>query len=191
MTFPTNLPEIRKAPKGKRWVYRGAGWTANSVLYAWINTGRSEAWNYSEYTSNASGVGHLHYAELVDDDRQTLEDKIELAKSMIGKKFMTESKTYKVNGWSITNEACIVKHSGLVCDSVKENGVCVYFTTESKHQIPVDYKDLKEVVEPDHLEYSLNSMYDAKVYKDRIVVGCQTFPISILEDLLALHKELK
>jgi hypothetical protein len=40
------------------------------------------------------------------------------------------------------------------------------------------------------IKVKLNSKYDAIVSKDSIVVGCQIFPISILDDLVKAKDEL-
>ena len=40
-------------------------------------------------------------------------------------------------------------------------------------------------------EVRLNDAYTAKVYKDKIVVGCSTFPPSIIEALGAAHRALR
>lgn len=49
-----------------------------------------------------------------------------------------------------------------------------------------------EIVEkrPQKVEVCLNSEYSAEVYKDKIVVGCQTFDPSIIEKLAKAHKSL-
>ena len=43
---------------------------------------------------------------------------------------------------------------------------------------------------PDFSEVVLNKEYTAKVYKDKIVVGCQTFPVFIIDDLVLALKEM-
>jgi hypothetical protein len=48
-----------------------------------------------------------------------------------------------------------------------------------------------EVVEkPNEIEVKLNESYNATVREDTIRVGCQTFPISIIDDLVKAKKEL-
>lgn len=44
-------------------------------------------------------------------------------------------------------------------------------------------KDFSDVLPPDAVIIKLNNEYDATVSKDGIKVGCQTFPLSIVEDL--------
>jgi len=43
---------------------------------------------------------------------------------------------------------------------------------------------------PTEYDVKLNSEYTAKVTKDTIEVGCQTFPVSILKDLREAHNKL-
>jgi len=43
---------------------------------------------------------------------------------------------------------------------------------------------------PKNKDLTLNDEYNATVYMDKVVVGCQTFPAQTLYDLVALHKEL-
>jgi hypothetical protein len=43
---------------------------------------------------------------------------------------------------------------------------------------------------PKSKDLTLNEQYNASVYVDKVVVGCQTFPAQTLYDLVALHKEL-
>ena len=44
---------------------------------------------------------------------------------------------------------------------------------------------------PRSIKLRLSDDYDAQVFKDKIVVGCQTFPISAVEAILRASKELQ
>tara|TARA_R110000868_G_scaffold217413_1_gene467486 strand:- start:633 stop:1034 length:402 start_codon:yes stop_codon:yes gene_type:complete len=55
----------------------------------------------------------------------------------------------------------------------------------------ISMDDLFEMqLKPDFSEVKLNSEYSAKVYKDKIVVGCQTFSVGIIDDLVLALKEI-
>lgn len=61
--------------------------------------------------------------------------------------------------------------------------------------VEIDWPDKEntiypELPKPKFVEVKLNSDYTAKVYKDKIEVGCQTFPISVLETLNETVKSL-
>ena len=44
---------------------------------------------------------------------------------------------------------------------------------------------------PRSIKLRLSAGYDAQVFKDKIVVGCQTFPIGVVEAILRASKELQ
>lgn len=44
---------------------------------------------------------------------------------------------------------------------------------------------------PDYIEVPLNEKYTAKVTKTEIAVGCQTFPIDILQKLVQAHNQIE
>jgi hypothetical protein len=46
-------------------------------------------------------------------------------------------------------------------------------------------------IKPSEIKVPLNSEYDAKVRKDTVTVGCQTFPYSKIEEILEAHKSLQ
>lgn len=49
----------------------------------------------------------------------------------------------------------------------------------------------KEVpLKPTEIKVRLNTEYSANVRKDQVTVGCQTFPFSKIEEIIAAHKEL-
>jgi len=193
MKLPDNLPPLKKAPNGKQWVYRGTGWMAKDAYYAFLPRRHADGWDYAatEYGSNASGVYDYHYVELVDVSPSTLEGKIALAKEMVGKSYRIYNLTATVKSWHVINVIDHTTNSHLVANEVENNDVCVYVKDDHNREIPVGNPDYVLVVDPLYYSFELNSTYTAKVYKEKIEVGCQEFPISILEDLLKLHKNFK
>jgi hypothetical protein len=71
-------------------------------------------------------------------------------------------------------------------NSIKEHGFCVVISCEKAWYYP-----LSHVIEikKERVKVSLNPKYDAYVSDKEITVGCQTFPIEILEQLQKALKE--
>jgi hypothetical protein len=70
----------------------------------------------------------------------------------------------------------------------KTRGYCVYIISKNgKYSNP--YKAV-EVVQ-DFVDIVLNDQYSAKVYKDKVVVGCQTFTMDKVKEILDAGNKLK
>jgi len=120
----------------------------------------------------------------------SIEEQIELAKSYVGKRVTYNSiiiTTGQVKSWSIRGgeefKDFFISPSphSLVSMEIKETGFCVCLNMASGAAIPIRMVSL--VVEPEFYEVKLNNNFKAKVYKDKIEVGCQTFPIAVLKDM--------
>lgn len=193
MKLPSKFPPLKEAPKGFRWADRGRGWTSNTskTEIAFINAEiQNDEWEY--YVNGATaGFDSYHYVELEAITRPSLEDQIDLAKEMVGKKYSWNGgREVTIKSWHVTNSPSHKNHGGLVVDEVLEFGVSVYLLTNENSQFPVLNKDLVEYVAPLYKEVRINASYSAKVYKDKIEVGCQTFDIDILEDLIKASREI-
>ena len=121
-----------------------------------------------------------------------MEEQVKLAKSYIGKTVSSVKdgvithKVEKVNVVLSIKEAMKLKIcSILVQDEIQNKGYAVVVSDDIL-AYPVELVKLtaksKEVV--------LNESYTAKVYSDKIEVGCQTFPISILDELIEARNSL-
>lgn len=196
MKFPEHLPQLKEAPKGYEWVYRGTQWVNTKEAYiAFINIVGEDVWYYTEDKKRANGY-NFHYAELVECEcgvvLNTLEEQIAFAKSAVGKTFTyNNGKPFVIKDWDVSRNKGDSLHSVSVWSEIDKNGICVYLLGEDKTRTPVLNKHLKEYKKPEFLELKLNDSYTAKVYDGKVEVGCQTFPISILGELLNLHKQLK
>lgn len=193
MQFPKNFPNIRHAPQGYSWVYRGYKWESFTKSHIAYITDEEDWWSYSSEPQLAGGH-KLHYAELVKDGPVilTTDEKITLAKSMVGKTYTWNGGTpFLITGWNISKDDKDTKISVCVWNDIKDNGISVYVIGKNMTSSPVTDNRLKEVVTPKFLELKLNDTYTAKVYEDKVEVGCQTFDIHVLADLLLLHKQLK
>jgi hypothetical protein len=122
----------------------------------------------------------------------SMEEQVKLAKSYIGKTVSSVKdgvithKVEKVNVVLSIKEAMKLKIcSILVQDEIQNKGYAVVVSDDIL-AYPVELVKLtaksKEVV--------LNESYTAKVYSDKIEVGCQTFPISILDELIEARNSL-
>jgi hypothetical protein len=59
---------------------------------------------------------------------------------------------------------------------------------EKKYRFPAQYLKLIEK-KPTPAIVKLNENYKAEIYKDKVVVGCQEFPISVIDKLVIAHNK--
>lgn len=109
------------------------------------------------------------YFELVEE---SFEDKIVKAYKLIGETVM-----YKV----ITTEE--FKHFTIRYIKIHENSIRLYNIDDNF----IHYSSV--VTPPESITVELNKEYKAIVTKDTIQVGCQTFPISIIDELVKARKQ--
>lgn len=69
----------------------------------------------------------------------------------------------------------------IITAAAQEDGVTVEFS---------DLKNFDSYLKPQFVEVALNQEHTAKVYKNKIVVGCQTFPVSVADALVAAVKQI-
>jgi hypothetical protein len=189
MKIPTYLPSIKEPRKGYKWVYRGQGWENNSTKANYATHSDTYGWSYYD-NNHPLGLSHKHYVELVKD-HSSLEEQIVLAKAMVGKTYKWRNdEPMVIESWHVTNSASHCDHGAMVVQEVISNDVCVYVVANYA-QYPVTNQDLVEIIKPEFYELKLNKDYTAKVYEGKFTVGCQTFPISVLGELLNLHKKHK
>lgn len=117
----------------------------------------------------------------------SLPDQIKKAKALVGKR--VKELGGKVDGFGVyvNGGPETGQESYRVKQYAKEHGICVYvyddlFTVE----VVAVEEDPAKVV-----EVKLNASYTASVSRDGIKVGCQTFPLSILDALNKAAKETK
>lgn len=192
MKLPNNLPPLKKAPKGYEWTYRGTNWNSgqNSLTeIAFVDPSvKGNDWMYYE-KGGSCGFEEYHYVELTPIIRPSLEEQINLAKSMVGKTFLYKHEgKVTIEHWAISNEFSHLNHGIMVNDEINDFGVSIYVIDEYESQYPVLCGHLSEHI--NCIEVKLNETYNAKIYMDKIQVGCQTFPITILDELLKAHNKL-
>jgi hypothetical protein len=131
---------------------------------------------------------YASYFSLVKN--RSMEEKLEIAKSYIGKtvKIKTNTTKFTVKKVNIVldhHDAELLKvGSMVVLEEISNVGYAVVVSDDS-----VAYPVLS--VEPvEEVEVRLKNNYSAIVSKDTIKVGCQTFPSSILEELMTAYKSL-
>lgn len=92
-------------------------------------------------------------------------------------------------GIATTSSVIYKGYSEAVIERLENDGVdfCVFYIANSgSNTFPVKDATIYDVV-----EVELNSQYKANVSKDTIVVGCQTFPVSILDKLNEAYAKVK
>jgi hypothetical protein len=122
----------------------------------------------------------------VDDSPMSLEQQLVAAKALVGKRVKDKdgsTDTIQRVGIEIDDNPTT---SLLVNHETKKNGFCVYVVGEL---YTVPFNTIVEVL-PNTIEVRLNETYKATVSKDSIEVGCQTFPIDILDKLVEARNAL-
>jgi len=134
---------------------------------------------------------YSEYFELAKE--MTIEDQITFANTLIGKKSLKSIHTSIYLDWIpvgiriYTGNCNYEDSSGSVMEYMKTHDVCVALIDENNYKsYPV------ALIEPpvESVTVKLNDVYTVEVTKNSITVGCQTFPVSILEDLIKAHKQL-
>ena len=127
------------------------------------------------------------YFELVDEYSTNLLEKLNIAKSYIGK-----SVTYLSGGNSltiqkvelVTLESELKNYSTHIESQFRKDGYAVVMIGNGGS---IAFENIVKIVEKSS-KLVLNKEYTAIVYKDRVEVGCQTFPISVVENILKLSE---
>lgn len=130
---------------------------------------------------NASGktLGMYPFRFRVYNQTLTVKEQILLAQSYVGKTVVDiNAKWDKMNitGWDLIPMG--KDSSATVEEEAKIHGFCVAVKS-TNYIVPV----LSVMLSPTEIRVKLNAKYDAIVARDGITVGCQTFPVTILNDL--------
>lgn len=118
----------------------------------------------------------------------TIDELVKKAKSLVGKSCIDSTDGDKFNPTTIkiaVDETQAGKLSIRSQDSFRKNGFVVALV-QGGLSLPVE----ELILAPDSKTIELTKDYDAEVFKDKVVVGCQTIPIAKLEELLKLSKTL-
>lgn len=112
----------------------------------------------------------------------TMQSQIELAKSCLGKTVLYENSVkFKVETIEVVFNTTERTLSGDEQEVLKKQGFVVSLLGQTR-AVSVTSVTL----EPDCYELKLNEEYTAKVYKDKVVVGCQTFSRKLVQELCGL-----
>lgn len=152
--------------------------------------------NEREYNS-----AYGEYFELADKPL-SIEEQVTYACSLIGKKNLKSKETdhaihlgwtpvgihiYFINSNSYYNKAN-ANLSSSVSEYMKTHDVCVAIVSKNfANSCPVELIETPA----ESVSIKLNDKYEALVTEDTITVGCQEFPISILEELVKAHKSIQ
>lgn len=101
--------------------------------------------------------------------------------------YMATSKQF---GWGTVWTSLMDSTIGLkgVIYAIDDVGIDVRLDTGSSWNYP--FFSLIKIESPKFSNYTLNSQYTAKVYSDRVEVGCQTFTIAQVHDISALAAKI-
>jgi hypothetical protein len=154
--------------------------------------------HYFYIRNNGAVIGYGKYRFVEMEEAKTphnvldeIRKEMEEAKELVGKfviynngslKLEVTKVNFYIDKASDTNEA-----SQSVREEAQRKGYCVYII--SKNGLLYPYKDVKVVEE--FINVGLNEQYSARVYKDKVIVGCQTFTIDKVKDILDANKKLK
>jgi hypothetical protein len=159
-------------------------------LYTAIDLGydRVDLHDMDNGSDNGGNYSWKYFKKLTD---LSIEELIEVAKSLVGLKLLSPGgETYDITSWGISND--IDNNSWSVREDVKLNDVSVFIRFNVGCNVPIRDLHSYRVVYPALTEkVKLNKNYDAIVSKTDVVVGCQTFPISVVEKILEVSKKLQ
>jgi hypothetical protein len=131
---------------------------------------------------------YMEYRFTLFEKELTLEEQVKLAKSYIGKN--VESTDGKYSGLADTVEVVVDRtfltgknSSAWVVEYFDKHGFVVIVKSNNYWTIPVTRLKLVEFT-----EFKLNDEYTAKIYDDKVIVGCQTFKIETIKELAKLLK---
>lgn len=123
-----------------------------------------------------------------EDSLFQLKEDIELAKKAIGNVVNHECYYYPIKGYDIILDEESAKKASLSCLAFfRKNGYCVALTTSRDGHVPAGACTL---INPS-INFQLNEKYSAKIFRDKVEVGCQTFPASVIEELYNKMKSLQ
>lgn len=206
--FPPGLPPLPEPPAGHRWVYRGTGWENNYKPARYIHWASPwTTWNDSKlkYGAVPAGCESLHYAEAVplttQSQPQTTMNKIPYINTenqpelfemicQLGEKlggFLTSNLELRNNRGAIAFEplpAHPLHLDGSRLSHWREN-------PDRSEEVSVQtFVELMRKVARKEESVKLNDKHTAIVTKDGVKVGCQDFPLSVIDDLVEAKRRV-
>jgi hypothetical protein len=129
------------------------------------------------------------YFELAEVSEETkMKEAFALARSLVGKTVVCDDGDTKYNVAGVIFRQDKTDHGGLgyTCETfLKDNGWVVGVKFNSMNY-PVQM--VKEL--PTDIDVKLNGSYTATVSKGSVKVGCQTFPIEKIQEIIDAHNKL-
>lgn len=157
-------------------------WADNDCFTKFIRESIKFRKNKTMYNDWNEIVGHVTSDVYIDTHFVKVDD----VQGKTGMNFIEALKAAK-NGKTIRRK-CWYGHPGFILFNNKlvlsSNGSSG-FDYNDTHIEATDWESINE-----YIEVKLNSEYAAKIYKDKIVVGCQEFPISKLQELVEASKKV-
>lgn len=197
--FPPGLPSLPEPPADHRWVYRGTGWENNYKPARYIHwVFPWTTWSDSNLKDGAVPTGHesLHYAEAVplttQSQPQTTMNKIPYINTtdqpelfemicQLGEKlglYINGSIAQRMNSGAIAlTDKARTRLDGSDLRHWREN-------PDRSEEVSVQtFVELMRKAARKEESVKLNDKHTAIVAKDGVKVGCQSFPLSVIDDL--------
>lgn len=206
--FPPGLPALPEPLAGHRWVYRGKGWRAKDVKYAFLLVGDSE-WDdcwVREISYSTCASPNYHYAEAVplttQSQPQTTMNKIPYINTtdqpelfeiicQLGEKLGIYVKA------TITqrrNSGAIALTGPPYGGGHQLDGSALIHWQESRNAEEVTIQTfielMRKAVARKEEAVKLNDKHTAIVTKGGVTVGCQKFDLSVIDDLVEAKRKV-
>lgn len=107
----------------------------------------------------------------------TTDEKIALAESYVGKKVIYKNETIRITDWQLVKKG--ENSSFIVNENADKNGFCIAVRAGGRIFPVEDVTLASEII----TNVELSSSYTAKVYADKVVVGCQTISKEKVEQI--------
>ena len=125
---------------------------------------------------------------LINHLGDSLESQIARAKTYIGQTVRKSGTTYDIVNVRVVMSDSEPDLTCRVVELLQTNPWVVCIVSDLNTTLPIMDKNFNSV--PTNKTIKLTSDYDAVVYKDKVVVGCQTIPVEKIEEILTIVEEL-
>jgi len=162
-------------------------YTVKHIVNGMIDIGKTIGDNVILYTHN-DFILVTDINKKKKDMTPTIEEQLKLARSYVNEKVFSERGSFfTVESVAVLFKGAIPEefNSRAVSEKLQNNDSCVV-VRGSGYTVPVEEVTLVERFK----RVQLNSEYSAKVYKDKIVLGCQTFDFSVINDIVEARNQL-
>lgn len=137
-----------------------------------------------------TGGGNYSECHFKEINELSIDELIVVAKSLVGMSVVdVRGNSQKIESWKITNTTR--GSSSLVHEDVRNNGVSVFIEFAGRSVPLRNLNDYRIVYKYPTEDIYLNDQYTAIVSPTHVEVGCQKFPIEVIENVLKASKRLR